>query len=60
MRLSYDCHEKHHQSQTDKEHRMHWTCDETEEKIKKQDTEHWLSKKKKIFMCDFAQKLDVF
>ena len=60
MRLSYNCHEKHHSSQTDEEYRMHWTCDEIEEKMKKQDAEHWLSKRKKISVCNFAQKLDVF
>ena len=40
MRLSYNCHEKHHQFQTDEEHRLHQTCNEIEEKIKKQDAEH--------------------
>ena len=40
MRLLYDCHKKHHSSQTDKEHRMHWTYNETEEKIKKQDIKY--------------------
>ena len=40
MRLSYDCHEKHHQSQTDEEHRMQQTYDEIEKKMKKQNVEH--------------------
>ena len=40
MRLSYDCHEKHYQSQTDEKYKMYWTCDEIEEKMKKQDVKH--------------------
>ena len=60
MKLLYDCHEKHHSSQTDEKYRMHWTCDEIEKKMKRQDAEHWLSKRKKISVCNFAQKLDVF
>ena len=40
MRLSYDCHEKHHQSQINEKHKMHQTCNETEKKMKKQDAEY--------------------
>ena len=39
MRLSYDCHEKHHQSQTDEKCRMHQTCNEIK-KMKKQNTKY--------------------